>query len=66
MDVSLGSKTKRQMRRAMNYLLSLMRSGNGPASPGAPGDPYAWKPSPLRPRPDRRSGAVAVAEPDDQ
>ncbi|PYR22372.1 MAG: hypothetical protein DMF94_04925 [Acidobacteria bacterium] len=34
--------------------------------PGSPRDPYAWKPAPLKPRPRDRSGAVAVAEPDDE
>jgi len=29
------------------------------------GDPYARKPAPVRPRPKRRSGAIAVAEPED-
>ena len=35
----------------------------GEAQP--PGDPYAWKPAPLQPRPKGRSGTVAVAEPDE-
>src|SRR5437773_7439782 len=29
-------------------------------------DPYAWKPAIVKPRPKGRSGAVAVAEPDDR
>jgi len=33
--------------------------------PGSPGDPYAWRPVPRTPRPSPRSGAVAVAEPDE-
>ena len=37
--------------------------GRGPAGP--PRDPYARRPVPLRPRPKSRSGAAAVAEPDD-
>jgi len=53
------------VRRVLNYLVSLFRPGGGPLPPGAPQDPYAWKPSPLRPKPHRRSGAVAVAEPDE-
>ena len=53
------------IRRALNHLLSLMRSWNEPSAPASPGDPYAWKPSPLKPRPHTRSGAVAVAEPDE-
>jgi hypothetical protein len=36
-----------------------------PPNPGSPADPYAWKPAPVRPRPKGRSGAVAVAEPDE-
>jgi hypothetical protein len=34
------------------------------APPGSPHDPYAWKPAPLKPRPNIRSGAVALKEPD--
>ena len=34
--------------------------------PGWPYDPYAWKPVPRRPPPKSRSGAVAVAEPDEE
>ena len=33
--------------------------------PGSPRDPYAWKPARLKPRPNNRSGAVALEEPDD-
>ena len=33
--------------------------------PSPPGDPYAWKPVPRTSPPRGRSGAVAVAEPDD-
>ena len=33
--------------------------------PNPPADPYARKPAPLKPRPKVRSGAVAVAEPDE-
>ena len=33
--------------------------------PAAPQDPYASVVAPVKPRPNDRSGAVAVAEPDD-
>jgi len=36
----------------------------GDPPPGSPYDPYAWKPAPLKPRPNLRSGAVALQEPD--
>ena len=36
-----------------------------PRPPADPRDPYAWRPVPGRPRPKSRSGAVAVAEPDE-
>ena len=39
------------------------RLGHQP--PGAERDPYAWRPVPRKPRPKTRSGAVAVAEPDE-
>jgi len=32
---------------------------------GAPSDPYSRKPAPVRSGPKSRSGAVAVAEPDE-
>ena len=38
----------------------------GPGSdPGSPRDPYSRKPAPVRTGPKNRSGAVAVAEPDE-
>jgi len=33
--------------------------------PGLEGDPYAWRPVPRQPQPNARSGAVAVAEPEE-
>jgi hypothetical protein len=36
----------------------------GDPPPGSPRDPYAWKPAPLKPRPNVLSGAVALKEPD--
>ena len=37
----------------------------GPHPPEAERDPYAWRPVPRTPKPKTRSGAVAVAEPDE-
>jgi hypothetical protein len=39
-------------------------SGRGPR-PGSPRDPFAGKLAPVRSGPKNRSGAVAVAEPDE-
>lgn len=50
-----------RIRRAIAFL-RLRLAGDPP--PGSPGDPYAWKPAPLRPRPNTLSGAVALKEPD--
>ena len=52
----------RLLRREMPPEPWLGREGRprGPA-----GDPHAWKPVPRTRRPNNRSGAVAVAEPDD-
>jgi hypothetical protein len=57
---SSEEKFRGLVKRALEYF-GLWR-GQPPASPG---DPYAWKPAPLKPRPHSRSGVVAVAEPDD-
>jgi hypothetical protein len=47
--------------------LALLRRGlAGDPPPGSPHDPYAWKPAPRKPRPNLRSGAVALKEPDDE
>ena len=54
------------MFRLLNSLLRWLGLRRGPGRSGARGDPYAWKPAPLKPRPPGRSGAVAVAEPEDQ
>jgi len=53
------------MFRLLNSLLRWLGLGRGRRPPGARLDPYAWKPAPLKPRPPGRSGAVAVAEPED-
>ena len=47
------------IRRLLHWFVRLWRS----RPPSA--DPHAWRPVRIKPRPDRRSGAVAVAEPDD-
>jgi hypothetical protein len=39
--------------------------GNTSSDPSSPRDPYAGKPVPVRSGPKGRSGAVAVAEPDE-
>ena len=52
------------MRRVLKRVLELLGFWRR-RPPASPGDPYAWKPAPLKPRPRSRSGAVAVAEPDD-
>jgi hypothetical protein len=54
------------MLRVMKQLLRWLGLWRDPHLPGSPGDPYAWKPAPVRPRPKGRSTAVALAEPDDE
>jgi hypothetical protein len=49
-------------KRALAWLR--LRLADDPP-PGSPRDPYAWKPAPLKPRPNLRSGAVALKEPDE-
>jgi hypothetical protein len=51
------------MLRALKRLLTFL--GFGPGRPGSERDPYAWRPVPRKPQPKSRSGAVAVAEPDE-
>ena len=53
------------MFRLLNSLLRWLGLWRGPRPPGSRHDPYAWKPAPLKPRPTSRSGAVALAEPED-
>lgn len=48
-------------RRVLTFF-RLRLADDGP--PGSPGDPYAWTPARLKPRPNLRSGAVALKEPD--
>jgi hypothetical protein len=53
------------MIRALKRLLAFLGIWPGHQPPGADHDPYAWRPVPRKPRPKARSGAVAVAEPDE-
>ena len=48
-----------------DYLIKLGLIGEPGADPGLPRDPYSRKPAPVRTGPKSRSGAVAVAEPDE-
>jgi len=48
-----------------DYLIKLGLIGEPGADPGFPRDPYSRKPAPVRTGPKSRSGAVAVAEPDE-
>jgi hypothetical protein len=49
------------LKRFLRWL-GFTRAGSGPESPR---DPYARKPVPVRSGPKNRSGAVALAEPDE-
>jgi hypothetical protein len=53
------------MLRALKRLLAFLGLWHGSQPPGAERDPYAWRPVPRKPQPKTRSGAVAVAEPDE-
>jgi len=58
---------RRTLRRLFGAILGRFRRlSQPPVSPATPEDPYAWQPVRLRPHPGGKSGAVAVAEPDDQ
>jgi hypothetical protein len=48
------------LKRLTARIIAIMRRGS---PPGSPGDPYAWRPVPRKPKPTQRSGAVAVEEP---
>jgi len=52
---------KRLRRSLLGRLLQLLRRN----PPPSPRDPFAWKSAPLKPRPRRPAGSVAVAEPDE-
>lgn len=53
------------MFRWLKHLVALLGFWRGHHSPGADSDPYAWRPVPRKPRPNPRSSAVAVEEPDE-
>jgi hypothetical protein len=56
---------KRRISGVFKRVLTFLRmrlAGDPP--PGSPHDPFAWKPAPLKPRPNTPSGAVALKEPD--
>jgi hypothetical protein len=50
----------RVLKRLLRWLVTLFGPGGGTL------DPFAHKPAPVRKGPPSRSGAVAVAEPDDE
>jgi len=50
------------LTRILRWLRSISEPG---ADSGLPRDPYSRKPAPVRGGPKSRSGAVAVAEPDE-
>ena len=52
---------KRPLRSLLGRLLRFLRRN----PPPSPRDPFAWKSAPLKPRPRRPAGSVAVAEPDE-
>jgi hypothetical protein len=60
-----GRILKHVMRRVLGRLLDWLGSWRRPLPPESRPDPHAWRPAPLRPQPKDRSGAVAVAEPED-
>jgi hypothetical protein len=53
------------MFRFLERLLAFFGIGRDRRPPDAQRDPYAWRPVPRTPAPKSRSGAVAVAEPDE-
>jgi hypothetical protein len=53
------------MLLALKRLLAFFRIWPGHRPPDFERDPYAWRPVPRKPQPKTRSGAVAVAEPDE-
>jgi hypothetical protein len=53
------------MLRVLRWLLTFFRRGPWRRPPGSASDPYAWRPVPRKPPLKSRSGAVAVAEPDE-
>jgi hypothetical protein len=55
---------KTSLSRLRNLLEKLRRWWK--PEPERPGDPYAYRMAPVRPRPKGRSGAAAVAEPEEE
>jgi hypothetical protein len=53
------------MLKALKRLIARLRRRRGYRPPDIERDPYARRPVPHKPMPKGRSGAVAVAEPDD-
>jgi hypothetical protein len=53
------------MLRMLKRLIAFLGRWFGRQPPFADRDPYAWRPVPRKPQPKARSGAVAVAEPDE-
>ena len=59
------SSTKRgRLQRLVDWLRRLRNAEK--AEPPTPGDPYAYRLAPVRRGPKGRSGAAAVAEPDEE
>jgi len=52
---------KRPLTGLLRRLLRLLRRN----PPPSPHDPFAWRLAPLRPKPRRPAGSVAIAEPDE-
>jgi hypothetical protein len=59
-------KGRNKRRRKLKDVVRPAKVEPPPAEPLSPADPDAPVLSPLKPRPSLRSGAVALAEPDEQ
>jgi hypothetical protein len=53
------------MLQTLKRLLALFRRWRNDRPPRREADPHAWRPVPRKPKPNPRSAAVAVAEPDE-
>ena len=53
------------MRSLFRRILRWLGLAGPDRGPGLPGDPYSRRPAPVRSGPKVRSGAAAVAEPDE-
>jgi hypothetical protein len=60
-----SGQVEREMLRTLRRVLQWFGFWSGPRPPGSWRDPLAPKPAPIKRPPTRRSGAVAVAEPDE-